>query len=84
MTLEDDKQAVVHRLIGIKKFKEWHVFSDNVDGYQDDYKKALKAYKELCKKEDNVRLYENVYERIDGVDELVEENCLKAKGEYPT
>ena len=75
------KQRVVDRLLGIRGIKEYHIFADGIDDYNHDYKAAVRAYNKLCKEYDNVRLY------VQWVDmetsEIIEENCLKAKGEFP-
>ena len=82
MTLADEKERVINRLLGNKIIKEYHVFADDCDGFFDNYDEALATYKELCKNYDNVRLYEQFWE--DKAGEIIEENCLKAKGVFPT
>ena len=77
----NDKEQVVDRLLGKKIIKEYHIFSDNMDDYRDDYKSALMVYNELCKDYNNVRLYEQFWD--DESEEMIEENCLKAKGGFP-
>lgn len=74
------KQKVVNRLLVIDEITEYHIFADNIDDYRDTYDDALLIYNQLCKDYANVRLYVQI---IDETGDVMEENCLKAKGGFP-
>lgn len=66
----------------------YHIFADNKDFYEDNYRKANSRYKELLLSgEQNMRLYQCWYrskEEALSFDDCAEnENCLKYKGEFP-
>lgn len=57
----------------------YHVFSNNQDEWYDALPEAEKAYQTLKDDSNCARLYEEIHNR----NEVIEENCLSAYGEWP-
>ena len=57
----------------------YHVFTDGKDRYFEDEKEAMEVYMQWCKEHDRVRLW--TFE--DDGEELVDGDCLAAKGDFP-
>lgn len=59
----------------------YHVFTNNMDDWFDDYSQAREQYQEWKKEYGTARLYEEKYMKNDK--DLIEENCLLSYGNYP-
>jgi len=63
----------------------YHVFCDGYDDWFEELEEAEKSYKELKNADENVRLYEEIFETEEEYEdgECSEENCLLSHGSYP-
>jgi hypothetical protein len=58
----------------------YHVFSDGRDEFLSDYAEAVRLFETWAAEHGNVRLYQDDSDE-DG--ETVDENCLRAVGDFP-
>jgi hypothetical protein len=65
--------------MGLKEEIRYHIFADCRDIWCKDYQEALMAYKNFCGDYGNARLYSEVWED----DEFIEENYLEGQGDFP-
>lgn len=60
----------------------FHIFSDGIDFFEDNYNTAKGIYRTLAKKFDRVRLYEEKWSDKDSLDPI-SEDCILSKGDFP-
>lgn len=60
----------------------YHIFSDGIDYFEDNFTIAKRLYRNLIKRFGKARLYEEKWEDKDSV-EPISEDCILSKGEFP-
>lgn len=58
----------------------YHVFTDGKDYWSEDFNEARNQFKEWATEGKNVRLYEEI---LGPEDEIIDEDCIMAAGNYP-